>query len=241
MSQPSNTAVTDQQGQQAALTSLLATGMGTAWGLLDLTDLARTMPRYEAAVAALVYKYGQASAAVAARWYRTQRHDAGVTGRFIPHGADPAGIGQVQASLGWATRELWQPSPDVAAVKTLANGVAQKMVVDTGRNTLIAAIEQDTKCRGWAREARPGACSFCALLSTRGAVYRSEDTAKFQAHDHCHCVPVPLFADYYEPPAHVREWQRIYRDAPYGSNAAQARNNFRVALEQARTGQLVNA
>lgn len=231
MTQPG---VQQQQAQQQALTATLATAMATAWALIDITDLAKSLPRYEAAVAALVFKYGQASTSLAARYYQTTRHAAGVGGRFIVRGADPAGIGQVQKSIGWATKGLWSAEPDIPAAKTLANGVAQKLVVDTGRNTLIAAIEADTKCRGWAREARPDACSFCALLSTRGAVYRTEQTAGFEAHDHCPCVPVPLFADHYEPPAYIRQWQQIYRDAPYGSSPAEARNNFRVALEQHR-------
>lgn len=225
------------QARQAAITALLVAQMAKVWSLIDLGDLKTSLPKYEAAVAALTYKFGQVSAAQAALFYREMRAAAAVGGRFRPTGADPAGIGQVQQSIGWATKGLYSETPNVEAAKTLANGVAQKLVVDTGRNTLIAAIEQDQKARGWAREAKPDACSFCALLATRGAVYRSETSASFEAHDHCHCLPVPLFADHYEPPAYVRQWQQIYRDAPYGANAGEARNNFRVALADHRAGQ----
>lgn len=224
------------QAQQAAITALLTVQMARIWPLIDIADLSGSLPKYQTAVAALTYKFGQVSALQAARYYKAERAAAGVGGRFLPRGADPAGIEQVQASVRWATKGLYSTEPDITAAKTLTNGVAQKMVVDTGRNTLIAAIENDTKARGWAREARPGACSFCALLATRGAVYRSEQTAEFKAHDHCHCLPVPLFADSYEPPAYIRAWQQLYRDTPYGKNAAEARNNFRVALERQRTG-----
>lgn len=225
------------QAQQAAVTALLTVQMAKIWPLLDLNNLARSLPRYQAAVAALTYKFGQVSAVQAARFYTAERSAAGVTGRFRPVPAQPAGIGQVSKSIDWATKGLWSAQPDTSAAKTLTNGVAQKLVTDTGRNTLIAAIQADTKCRGWAREARPSACSFCALLSTRGAVYRTEQTAEFRAHDHCHCLPVPLFADVYEPPAYIREWQQLYRDTPYGKNAAEARNNFRVALAKQRASQ----
>lgn len=246
---PSQQQVQDQQAAQAGLTALLVAAMAAAWSLIDLGDLKGSLPRYETAVAALVFQYGQVSATLAQRFYRLQR--AGVPGApFRPVPADPAALEQVRKSIEWATRGLWSANPDLAAVKSLTNGVAQKMVVDTGRNTLVDAIEKDTKCRGWARVARLDGCSFCAMLSIRGAVYKSERSATVTKagkayHDHCHCVPVPLFADHYEPPAHVREWQRIYQEAPYGKNAAQARNNFRVALAEHRAQQdapvLVNA
>jgi len=237
---PSQQQVQAQQAAQAGLTALLVAAMANAWPLIDLKDLKRSLPRYEAAVAALVFTYGRASATMAARFYQQQR--AGIPGRFPVMPADPATLEQVTKSLGWATKGLWSAAPDLAAVRTLTNGVAQKMVVQTARNTLLDAIEKDTRCRGWARVARPDGCSFCALLSTRGAVYKTERTATVTKdgtayHDHCHCVPVPLFADHYEPPAYVREWQRIYTEAPYGKNAAEARNNFRVALGAHRAAQ----
>jgi hypothetical protein len=122
----------------------------------------------------------------------------------------------------------------VSNAQTLVKGVTQKMVVDTGRNTLIAAIEADKKARGWARVPRDTCCHFCAMLATRGAVYKSEQTASFQAHDGDHCLPMPLFADHYEPPAHVRQWEQIYRDSTRGKSNAAARNAFRVALEAHR-------
>lgn len=253
--QPSNQAVQEQQQQQRGLTVALAASMATAWTLIDLHDLAGSLPKYEAAVAALVFKFGQASAVLAQRFYRAERVSAGVPGTFTPRPADPAGIVQVQKSIGWATKGLWSPpdsslpartvepaadSPAVNAAmaeanaKSLSNGAAQKMVVDAGRNTLIDAIEQDRHARGWARQARPVGCPFCAMLSTRGMVYRSEQTASFPSHTNCHCVPVPVFADHYEPPAYVRQWQQIYADSTRGKSGANARNAFRVALEAHR-------
>lgn len=246
----------------------LAASMATAWTLIDLHDLAGSLPQYEAAVAALVFKYGQASAVLAQRFYRAERVSVGIPGTFTPKPADPAGIVQVQKSIGWATKGLWSPpaapQPPQTAVaaesaagvpaaagkaaeaaqaaaaeveasaRSLSDGVAQKMVVDVGRNTLIDAIEQDRRARGWARQARPDGCSFCAMLSTRGMVYRSEQTASFASHDGCHCVPVPVFADHYEPPAYVRQWQQIYTDSTRGKSNADARNAFRVALAEHR-------
>jgi hypothetical protein len=223
-----------QQAQQAALTALLVRALAGLWPLIGLGDLHGSLPRYKAAVAALVYKYGQSSAALAAGYYQAVRTAAGVPGRFVPTPADPAGIRQVDAAVGWATRGLWvvQPPPGaVEGARSLTDGVAQKMVVDTGRNTLLDAIEADRRCRGWVREARPGACYFCALLSTRGAVYKTEQTAGFEPHDNCHCVPVPLFADHYEPPAHVRQWIADYRSLAHVNGSKNMQLAWRRAYE----------
>jgi hypothetical protein len=266
--QPSNQATQQEQARQQALTATLATAMAAAFLLIDMHDLKGTLPKYEAAVAALVYKYGQASASLTSRYYQAQRAAAGVAGAFRPTPSAPPGIGEVQKNLSWATEGLWSPArpsrqadvpPDAKAAesaakaeadavqnaRTLTQGAAQKMVVDTGRNTLLEAIEADKECRGWAREARPDACSFCAMLSVRGPVYKEHSfdssDAKFaggeseiKVHDHCHCLPVPVFADHYEPPAHVRQWQQIYTDSTRGKSGANARNAFRIALDKSR-------
>lgn len=206
------------------------------WPSLKPNDLAGSYPGWLQAVTALIVKYGQVSQATAARYYATTRADAGVLGRFTPTRVEPPPLEQISRSFGWATKALHDPQPDLNAVEVLTEGVAQRLVVDQGRNALIASIESDRRCRGWAREARPGACSFCAMLSTRGAVYKTRETATFvnhsqnRYHDHCHCVPVPLFADHYEPPAHVREWDRVYAESTRGLSGADARNAFRQAL-----------
>lgn len=45
----------------------------------------------------------------------------------------------------------------------------------------------------WARSPSSGACDFCMMLATRGAVYLSRDRAagKGGYHTHCRCLPVP--------------------------------------------------
>lgn len=253
MSQPSSDAVQHQQAKQQALTGLLAPALASAWSVIDLNDLPATMPKYELTIAALVRKFGLGSAKIAADFYQQQRTAAHIPGRFTPKLADPAGSDEVSRSVSWATRGLWtQPNdepltpsaepeleepesvPDhIQSAQTLVKGVTQKMVVDTGRNTLLEAIKADQKCRGWAREARPNACYFCAMLSTRGAVYKSEESASFLPHDNCHCIPVPVFADNYEPPAHVRQWQADYFQATKGTHGSK---NAQVAWRRAYEG-----
>lgn len=123
---------------------------------------------------------------------------------------------------------------------------AEKMVADVGRNELIEAIEADNKARGWARVTRPGACAFCLLMATRGAVYKDQGAAgrdanskfvgagNFKFHNNCHCTIQPLFGRIYEPPEHIREAKKLYRDATKGESDKV--NAFRRALEGREDG-----
>lgn len=55
------------------------------------------------------------------------------------------------------------------------------------------------------REPNPGACSWCLMLATKGAIYRSEDTARSAGHNNCKCqiYPEPVGGAY---------WGRIMGD-----------------------------
>ncbi|MBX5463810.1 MAG: hypothetical protein IRZ28_22320, partial [Steroidobacteraceae bacterium] len=87
---------------------------------------------------------------------------------------------------------------------TLA-GATQELVLEGARELVHDAVLADREAIGWARIIRPGACSWCAMLAGRGAVYRSAETAgrraskrfvggsMFAWHNHCGCVAVPVF------------------------------------------------
>lgn len=219
------------EAAQAALSAALLAQVERAWRrILDTADLARSLPALSAAVAALVHRYGSAQAGIAAEYYREAREAAGVTGKFTPVHADPAPPEQAAASVEWATRTLWTPEPDPEPALVMAQGSAQRLALDAGRDTILGAVRDDRHARGWAREPRPGCCAFCAMLATRGGAYVSRKTAGFQAHDHDRCVPVPVFG-VYEPPAHVREWEGLWRSATKGHSGKAAIKAFRQAYE----------
>lgn len=229
-------AVQFQQAQQKALTTLLAKALGSAWDLVDYHDLSGTLPKFQATVAGLVRWFGLTSAKVAADFYQHQRQLAGVAGKFTPRLADPPALPQVQAVTSWATKGLWSPTGyhdgdgplelpgHIQTARTLVEGATQKMVVDTGRHTLLNAVSGDGKARGYVREAQPNACYFCALLAIRKPVYKEDSFAKsnekfdddkelpstIKVHDHCHCIPVAVWSSTYKQPAHVQEWQARY-------------------------------
>lgn len=232
------TPAVEHQEAQTGLVILFLRELAKLWPLLDVRRLGATKPTWTAAVAGLATQYGAASATLAADFYDAERAAAAaaVPGRFTLVPADPAGLDQVTRSLDWATKGLWSTDPDVAAARRRVDAVAQKLILDPGRATLLDATAQDPQARGWARVARPGACWFCRMLATRGAVYKTETTALQRAdgrryHDDCHCTIEPLFGAAYEPPAHVREWQAMWRDSTAGKSGRAARIAFRQAVE----------
>lgn len=222
---------------QAALAAALVQQVTAAWNaLLDVARLGRTVPVLSAAVAALVHQYGSASAAVAADYYDAARAAAAVRGSYVVVPAQPAGPDQVDEAVRWATRNLWRPDPAVEPARVMTQGAAQKLVLDTGRDTITAAALNDRQARGWARHTEPGCCYFCAMLATRGEVYRSRESASFSAHDHDRCQPEPVFG-IYEPPAQVREWQALWRSSTRGTSGQGSVRAFRQAFESPAQGE----
>jgi hypothetical protein len=68
---------------------------------------------------------------------------------------------------------------------TLAAG--KRIMLDAGRGVLLEAARRDKNIRGWARVSDGDPCAFCAMLISRGPVYRTEASAAFRAHDRCGC------------------------------------------------------
>ena len=89
------------------------------------------------------------------------------------------------------------------------------------RDTVLDAAQGDGgPIVGWKRVAEPGACAFCRMLATRGAVYTSQATASVTAgakkyHRHCRCV-VESVATVFERKRSIKagadEWQRMLTD-----------------------------
>lgn len=229
---------------QRGLTRLLVRDMRGVRRLIVPSRLQATMPDWIEAVRALVAAYGQASSSLAADFYDAERVAARVTGRFTVPLLDPPPDEQVEESLRWATKDLWPREPEHATpaqaepldtrleqAQKKAEAVAQKLVADQGRGTVVGAVQRDRQATGWARAAALGACAFCKMLATRGAVYE-QDTAGFRAHDGCHCGVVPVFrGQRFELSAHAAEWERLYREyaAPHSGDQL---NRFRRALAE---------
>lgn len=124
---------------------------------------------------------------------------------YRPVAAPPPPVDQLRASARWA---LLQADPFEALA-----GSAQRMVQGGARDTITLNVKREPGAR-WARYASFTACEFCRMAAIRGGVYRSEDAADSQYHDHCHCMAVCVRpGDEYEPPEYVQQWDDEYAEA----------------------------
>jgi hypothetical protein len=193
--------------------------------------------------AALVAELSSAAASLAADHFEAMRDQAQVVQPFrvpiIDLPAQPA----IENELDRVAAEILDGMSDdiealQRAIEAQIEGSAQKMIADAASDELLAAVESDPQAIGWARVTRPGACAFCLMLATRGPVYRKEGTANFRAHapingrgGTCHCTAEPLWRGKYEPPAHVREAQALWKTSTKGRSGKDAIRAFRRALE----------
>lgn len=227
MTAPAATASAAAQASQAGLALVVASEIPRMLPNVRVHDLAGTRRDLTVLLHNLATRYGYASAALAVQQYLTARRAAGL-GRITIRPADPAPLEQVARALMWAMQGLYGPNPDVPTFTTKLTGVAEKLVLDTGRRTIVDTTHSDRAARGWVRlpEARP--CSFCALLAIRGPVYK-QNTAGFRSHDHCRCHAEPVFGQWQADPR-VQGWRDVYASIPHGK-PAEVRAAFRDALE----------
>jgi hypothetical protein len=249
---PSPSSAQLHQAAQALILQQVPTAVARAWPQFNPAQINATMPRLTVVITAILRQFGLASSVHAAQFYKSQRTAAGVLGRFqVPVPPLPPQE-QVEAELRWAVNDLYkaaEPAPKSSptydlrpyivapeaeqAALTKVQGVTEKLVLDQSRKTLLGAVKKDPKAKGWARVPEPGACPFCLMLATRGAVYRTKATADFRSHDHCKCHVEPLFSSHYEPTATVRAAEALYKQSAH-TGPSDALNNFRVALQRER-------
>jgi len=83
-------------------------------------------------------------------------------------------------------------SPNLALATAKGNmlGSAKRQVLNAGRSRLMRLSRADKDIIAWARVTDGGPCSFCAMLVSRGPVYKTAN--KFPAHDRCGCSVRPV-------------------------------------------------
>lgn len=245
---------------QFGLSSLLLRDLRGLRRLINPDRLQVTVPTWIEAVAALVARYSQVAATLAADFYDGERVAAGVPGPFTVPLADAPPEEQISNSLRWATKDLWPRGEGEGTVAQLepvdarleaamskADGAVDRLVLNAGRNTVTDAVRQDAGAIAYARAAALGCCSFCALMSSRGATYKDRGTVGEDAnerfvgddsvikyHNYCRCQPIPVFrGQSFELSPKAREWERIYSEFAQGRPGQQLRL-FRAALAEQR-------
>lgn len=98
-----------------------------------------------------------------------------------------------------------------------SSGATAYLAMEPQRQGLTAAPDADYGTnpapQGWARVTSSKPCAFCAMLSSRGPVYRSQSAASFQSHPHCACTVEPVYSRTADWPGRGREFKQTYDDA----------------------------
>lgn len=238
-------AVSSNYAAQNALSQALAASFDSIFPILDPMNAQQTSRLLAAASVPLVQQYSMASRALTSEFYVSERRAAGLLDPFLQIATPLPAPEKVFQYVGWATKPLRDApvpaSPNLLQpAKVNATAALQKLVADTGRQQMIDNTLADRHAIGWAREARPNACWFCAMLATRGAIYHSAWAAGQRTflgvdynsyHRNCQCAVVPLFSGAYIPPAHVQDWQQLWKDSTGDVRGKKKLTAFRQAYE----------
>ena len=186
---------------QALLAAVVTRDILSVWETLPGTDVRQAWPAIRNALLGLLETRYASSVFQSISYYDEARRLAGIFEarpgivppvfdvQFVSGVLDATGpytlLGNIKQ--GMQLREAM----DRAGVRIA--GAAQKSVLDGGRAAIYALAKADPQAVGWARITRAKPCAFCAMLASRGAVYTTEKSARFLAHDHCMCTAAPFF------------------------------------------------
>lgn len=115
--------------------------------------------------------------------------------------------------------------------EAMSASAAMRHALNGGRDTIVNTVRADRTALGWARATSGSPCAFCAMLASRGPVYKTETTGGFQAHDHCSCAVEPVYRRDADWPAGGRRYQEIWNEAKLADGDTVA--NFRRLIEAA--------
>jgi hypothetical protein len=146
----------------------------------------------------------------------------------------PANLAQLTDQIGDD-----RPAREVDAARDEAHtragarqaAAAARMVQNGARGTVWSTAERDQRVVGYVRYSTTGTpCGWCAMLISRGPVYRSERSATLSGgaasyddgdkyHDNCNCIALPVFSrEQFESSdlfalnrQYAEEWPRVTR------------------------------
>lgn len=124
-----------------------------------------------------------------------------------------------------------------------AAGATIRHITTAGRDQLEDIVRADSVAIGWARTTKAGCCYFCAMLASRGYVYKEESfresNARFsgvgeqKVHDNCGCGLRPIYSPVDPLPDRTEAlenmWVEMTRET--GKGGREAINEFRRRYE----------
>lgn len=145
-----------------------------------------------------------------------------------PEAAQVATSLRVTGPVAFKTAIARTASEDAARRVMLqqVSGAGRRLVLAGARASVEETVRRSTQIVGYQRKTSGSPCAFCAMLASRGAVYKTERTAGegHQYHDRCSCTAEPLYSRQQAGPVpFAAEWaqaKRIARDEGIRSDVA---------------------
>lgn len=215
--------------QQVALRAVFLHEMQRLWPLLDPLRLDATAAAWLDLMLDLMIGFHRQSAMVSLTYY--DRFRAAETGEddystegladLVPLNLDAARGSLIATGPAHIKHQTMRGTTIDEATSTglvLVSGSASRHVLNGGRGGIVTAAERDKRTVGWMRVTRPDCCYWCAMLASRGPVYkdkataeratlRSETRAGLEYHDNCVCTAEPMYRGL--PP---EEWPMAHQD-----------------------------
>lgn len=194
---------------QALIAAQMARQVLRVWReLMNPAKVDQSWSAVRSALTPIVQQARQQSAILARAAYMDARRAAGVPdGGFDPEGPLRLAIARLESSLdvtgpvefkkAIAAGKSPQEAMDAAAVRMV--GSTQYLALEGGRSVMNRSVEADEQATGWSRVTDADPCAWCAMLASRGPVYKSAKTAGDprqggnRYHDHCACQAWPAF------------------------------------------------
>lgn len=204
-----------RRDQQTLNQGLLADLLRLLRALFSTDDAEQSWAALRPAIRALVATQSQRSADLAATYYLRTRQAAGVTTPFRPIVQGPPADELIDATID--STGLGSYLHDRKMGRTAAQaqrraevnlaGAVSRLTQQAGRETVQASSRDDRAAIGWMRVTDADPCYWCAMLASRGVVYKSRATAgakyagrfdgvnPYAFHNHCECSAVPVMSD----------------------------------------------
>lgn len=221
--QPPPPSITQQALRNAAIVALAAQALAAVWPRIDWTNPAGARTAVSLYYRAIVTRYGQAAAAVAAEYYDAQRATHRLPSRYRAAPAQPVPTAQItriveSAFLGRRVDaadvvDLDTPRPSTTSDLPLDERVPQRLeqslsrlVQQPARDTIAENTDRDPAKPRWIRVPTGATtCEFCIMLASRelGSKFRGYSSSSAAGidgsstentfHKGCDCVAVPIF------------------------------------------------
>ncbi|MFD9813991.1 hypothetical protein [Streptomyces sp. NPDC059080] len=133
-----------------------------------------------------------------------------------------------------------------------AGGAADREALRGGRELIRDVSQVDSRVIGWARVTDGNPCAWCAMLASRGAVYRTREGAGIKGrtgrnlppvgnpedlqkyHSMCHCQTIPVYSRAAFVPESSAQYARDWSRATRGLAGAEARAAWRRHIDAQR-------